>query len=152
MTFRGRGRRRFSLNRPLQPRGRAYLNEPTIEITNGDFCQQVFSRRYTRAFLASRSVDNFAFNLYSSGPPYVYIRDWEGKKGREEDRGARSFFVRARIPHLAFFFSFLFLLFICYHHVADTARNRLKQLDFQAFGSRPMDRNLRGAGLGLLSR
>lgn len=140
LTF--RARRRFSLNRPLQPRGRAYLNEPTIEITNRDFCQQVFSRRHTRPRFLRRQAWTILLLIYVT----------PGSGGREKIGGARWFLVRARTPRFAFFPLLSFLLFACYHRrVRGRGRNRLKQLDFQPFGSRPPNGS-EPAGLGLLSR
>lgn len=115
-------------------RGRAYLNEPTIEITNGDFCQRVFSRRYTRARFLRREAWTILLLIYIT-PEYI--------GGRKKRDGGVCFLHPPFAFHL-FFFPSSFLLFSCYHR-ADVGRNRLKQLDFQAFGSRPSNGSEPGA-------
>ena len=107
-------------------RGRAYLNEPTIEI-------------HARAFLASRSVDNFAFNLYNSG---VYRR--------EKKEGWRSLFLAPTFRVSPFLFSFFFPLVLVLssrgrgtQQVKTTGFSSVRQPPVQWIGT------WRGAGLGL---
>lgn len=81
-------------------RGRAYLNEPTIEITNGDFCQRVFSRRYTRARFLRREAWTILLLIYIT-PEYI--------GGRKKRDGGVCF-----LPYLSrFTFSFFLLLSSC---------------------------------------
>lgn len=119
-------------------RGRAYLNEPTIEITNGDFCQRVFSRRYTRARFLRREAWTILLLIYIT-PEYI-----GEKRGMEEFVSCPTFRVSP------FLFSFFFPLVLVLssrgrgtQQVKTTGFSSVRQPPVQWIGT------WRGAGLGL---
>lgn len=120
-------------------RGRAYLNEPTIEITNGDFCQRVFSRRYTRARFLRREAWTILLLIYIT-PEYR----------REKKEGWRSLFLAPTFRVSPFLFSFFFPLVLVLssrgrgtQQVKTTGFSSVRQPPVQWIGT------WRGAGLGL---
>lgn len=122
-------------------RGRAYLNEPTIEITNGDFCQRVFSRRYTRTRFLRREAWTILLLIYIT-PEYI--------GGRKKRDGGAGSFLAPTFRVSPFLFSFFFPLVLVLssrgrgmQQVKTTGFSSVRQPPVQWIGT------WRGAGLGL---